>query len=63
MNTTTRRHPRSLAEAFPDERAGWIEHHRSPQHWCEPVIAVMAFLFLLSIVVPAAWHAVARWLA
>lgn len=30
MNTTTRRHPRSLAEAFPDERAGWLEHHRSP---------------------------------
>lgn len=25
MNTTTRRHPRSLAEAFPDERARCIE--------------------------------------
>jgi hypothetical protein len=26
---TTRRHPRSLAEAFPDERACAIEHHRA----------------------------------
>ena len=25
MNTTTRRHPRTLAEAFPDERAQWLE--------------------------------------
>ena len=25
MNTTTRRHPRTLAEAFPDERAYSIE--------------------------------------
>ena len=28
MNITTRRHPRSLAEAFPDERACAIEHTR-----------------------------------
>ena len=28
MNITTRKHPRSLAEAFPDERACAIEHTR-----------------------------------
>lgn len=28
MNTTTRRHPRTLAEAFPDERAHCIERPR-----------------------------------
>ncbi len=30
MNTTTRRYARSLAEAFPDERAGCIEHYTNP---------------------------------
>lgn len=30
MNDTTRRFPRSLAEAFPHERYGAIEHHRRP---------------------------------
>jgi ABC-type nitrate/sulfonate/bicarbonate transport system permease component len=30
MNNTTRRHPRTMAEAFPDERAGWFEVHRCP---------------------------------
>lgn len=28
MNTTTRRHPRTLAQAFPADYAGWIEGHR-----------------------------------
>jgi hypothetical protein len=62
MNHTTRRFPRTLADAFPDERYPTIEHHRNPSHWCEPVIAVMGFVFLLSIIVPAGWHMVARWL-
>lgn len=31
-NTTTRRHPRSLADAFPDERAYAVEVYRRPAH-------------------------------
>lgn len=31
-NTTTRRHPRSLADAFPDERAYAVEVYRRPSH-------------------------------
>lgn len=38
MNTTTRRHPRSLAEAFPDERAHCIEHHRRASSDLVPLV-------------------------
>jgi hypothetical protein len=30
---TTRRHPRTLWEAFPDVRAGWIEVGYRPWYW------------------------------
>lgn len=30
MNTTTRRHPRTLQAAFPKDYAGWISHHKRP---------------------------------
>lgn len=30
---TVRRHPRSLAEAFPQDHANPIEHHPSPRVW------------------------------
>lgn len=30
MNTTTRRHPRTLAQAFPQDHADPIEHCRRP---------------------------------
>lgn len=58
---TTRRHPRSLAEAFPDERACAIEHHRrsslhQPREWLRAALFV-AFLFGALF----GFHAVARW--
>lgn len=51
MNTTTRRHPRTLAEAFPDERAQWLEHpHDSGVHglvrWFFAGLGVVAALAL-----------------
>lgn len=30
MNTTCRKHPRSLVQAFPRDYAGWISHHKRP---------------------------------
>ena len=33
LATTTRRYPRSLADAFPDVRAPAIEFHPSPSLW------------------------------
>ena len=40
MNNTTRRHPRTLSEAFPDERACAIE--RPARHRFDPVPWVCA---------------------
>lgn len=48
MNITTKRFSRSLAESFPDERANWIEHHRSPLREFAVYAGFVAFvLFLL----------------
>ena len=49
MNTTTRRHPRTLAEAFPDERAQWLEHPQDNgvhglMRWSLAGLAVVACL-------------------
>ena len=41
MNTTTRRHPRSLSDAFPDVRAYAVEHYRAPQ-WHRPAGVLLA---------------------
>ena len=42
-NTTTRRHPRSLADAFPDERAYAVEVYRRPAHaLIGPVVGFIA---------------------
>ncbi len=42
MNTTTRRHPRTLTEAFVDaHRAQWLEHYRAPQ-WHRPAGVLLA---------------------
>lgn len=53
MNTTTRRYSRSLAEAFPDERAGCIERHRRPVNALVPLVlgfaGALAFGVLLFI--------------
>lgn len=57
MNTTTRRYSRTLAEAFPDERAPWLEHHRRPGSELVPIVVgfigalivgVLAFLEITS---------------
>lgn len=57
MNTTTRRHPRSLAEAFPDERAYCVEIHR--RHWTREAVVYLGFVaFLICITVGAHWLAV-----
>lgn len=48
---TVRRYPRSTAEAFPCERAIWLEHHRRPPKrahaWLKAlaVAAVVALIF------------------
>jgi hypothetical protein len=43
MNTTTRRHPRTLAEAFPDERACAVDAYVQPafDRWAGVALAVM----------------------
>lgn len=58
-NTTTRRHPRSLADAFPDERANAVEVYRRPAHaLIGPVVgfiaAVMAAVMLFFAAMDAA---------
>lgn len=48
MNPTTRRHPRTLAEAFPDERAHCIEVHKAGRRGD-------ALILIVAVVVTAAW--------
>ena len=58
MNITTRKHPRSLAEAFPDERACAIEHtRRSPLR--EGVSYLLFVLFVLMALF--GFHLIARY--
>lgn len=45
-NTTTRKFPRSLADAFPDERAIAIEHHRAARSLIRPVLLFGAALLV-----------------
>lgn len=42
INTTTRRHPRTLADAFPADRACAIEHHRAARAIVPPVLGFLA---------------------
>jgi hypothetical protein len=48
---TTRKHPRSMAEAFPLDHAMAIEHHPSPKSWLlsDICIAVICLAVLLAI--------------
>lgn len=57
MNITTKRFSRSLAESFPDERANWIEHYRSP--FREAMSYLLFVLFIL--VMLFGLHLVARY--
>lgn len=41
---TTRRHPRSLAEAFPCDHADPIEHHPSVMSWVLSDLVIAAIL-------------------
>ena len=41
---TVRRHPRSLAEAFPFDHASAIEHHPSAQSWLLSDICITVIL-------------------
>ena len=44
MNDTTKRYPRSTAEAFADERYPAIEHHRAPTSYQWPVAIVLGII-------------------
>lgn len=57
MNITTRRHPRSLAEAFPCERAYAIEHTR--RSFLREAVSYVAFV-LFVLVMLFGLHLVAR---
>lgn len=41
---TTRRYPRTMAEAFPDVRAQCIERHTNPSLWKRIAVAVWRWL-------------------
>lgn len=49
MNTTTRRYPRSLAEAFPDERAYCIERPRRVYDYTHAGHRLVAALALVGV--------------
>lgn len=48
---TCRRYPRSLADAFPDERAVAIEHYRAARswRWSDRVIAALLVGVILAL--------------
>lgn len=58
MNTTTRRFSRTLADAFPDVRAHWLEHH--PRAAGELVPMVLGFLGAMIVAVLAFLRIAAR---
>lgn len=61
MNTTTKRFSRSLAEAFPDERAVAIEvTRRSPWREVPSYAGFLGFLALVLFGFPMLAHFVAR---
>jgi hypothetical protein len=43
VNDTTRRHPRTLHEAFPQDHSDWISHHKRPigERITDWILAVM----------------------
>ncbi len=59
-NTTTRRYPRTLAEAFPDERFFAIERHTRPMRTAERAagwLLATALGSLLAIALVSWWSA------
>ena len=50
---TPRRHPRTLADAFPDVRAGWSEgwHRPRSQRWASRLLAVAIGIILALVLV------------
>lgn len=51
MNNTTRRFPRSCAEAFPAERFAAVEHYRAPSRLVLIVCVVVSAIGLIGMVV------------
>ena len=45
MNDTTKRFPRTLSDAFPDERFPAIRHYQKQSSW--PIIAILCVLTLV----------------
>ena len=48
MNTTTKRYPRSLAQAFPRDFAHSIEHHRAHRvgTWAHALVVLAGCVFI-----------------
>lgn len=46
---TTRRHPRSLAEAFPQDRAQWMEGPEYRLRWYEKAGVIVAVVALFAV--------------
>ena len=48
VNTTTRRYPRTLAQAFPRDYAQPIEHHRAHRvgTWAHALVVVVGCVFI-----------------
>lgn len=48
MNTTTRRYPRTLAQAFPRDFAHSIEHHRAHRvgTWAHALVVLAGCVFI-----------------
>lgn len=52
---TTRRYPRSLADAFPDERAAAIERYRAARSWRWSTRVIAALLAGAILAVSLGW--------
>lgn len=56
LNYVPLRHPRTLAEAFPNtvEAARWLEHHRSSWRWTRPLFTAFAGLAVIALALAVA---------
>lgn len=59
---TARRHPRTLAEAFPNsvEAASWLECHRASWRWTAPLCTALAWLAVLTLALALAASCLGR---
>lgn len=61
MNTTTRRHPRTLQEAFGPYTSSSIDN-QTPVHWADKVVALLAIVTIGGWALHQVVVVVARWL-